>query len=301
VVARSEKRAGEVVEGLLDKAAEPPGEAAVWMGEAVAEAGRGAVAEACRKQVVAVLQETMRASGRVKAPRRAAAGKALAAVGDPRPEAMTVDGMELRTVPAGSFRMGEDELHDCDLPYEYRIGRYPVTVAQYREFQKDGGWGGANQPVTAVNWQEALEFCDWLAERWRKAGRLEEGWRVTLPSEAEWEKAARGTDGRQYPWEGGFDPDRANTREAEVGEISSVGCFPGGASPYGCEEMSGNVWEWTRDLLKEDSAGFSRTLHVARGGSCSNGSRSARCGFRVGRATFSRGIGMGFRVVVLPW
>ena len=120
------------------------------MGEAVADAGPGAVTAACRQKVVAALLETLQAAGRVEPARRAAAGKALAAVGDPRSEVMTVDGMELRAVPAGPFRMGSERMirramsderpaHDCDLPYEYRIGRYPVTVAQFREYVKATG------------------------------------------------------------------------------------------------------------------------------------------------------------------
>jgi formylglycine-generating enzyme required for sulfatase activity len=228
--------------------------------------------------------------------------------------------MELRTVPAGPFRMGEDdEAHDCDLPYEYRIGRYPVTVAQYREYRKDGGWGAANQSMIRVSWQDALDFCGWLEKRWRKLGLLKEGWRVTLPSEAEWEKAARGTDGREYPWEGGFDPDRANTREAEVGEVSAVGCFPGSASPYGCEEMSGNVWGWTRSLWgedgenpffgypyaredgREDLSAPSKVLRVVRGGSCFSDSRDARCAYRRRFVPFLRYDNLGFRVAVLPF
>jgi formylglycine-generating enzyme required for sulfatase activity len=301
VVGRSEKRATEVVEGLLAKRPGPPGEAAVWMGEAVADAGRGAVTEACRKKVVSVLLETMQAAGRVEPARRAAAGKALAAVGDPRPEVMTVDGMELRTVSAGPFRMGEgEEAHDCDLPYQYRIGRYPVTVAQYREYLKDGGSGTANQPVTRVNWSDALSFCAWLEERWRKAGRLEDGWCVTLPSEPEWEKAARGMDGWEYPWAGDFDPDRANTLEVGIGDASTVGCFPGGASPYGCEEMSGNVWEWTRSPFSTEDNREDTVVHVVRGGSSFYDYWHARCAYRDWCATFSRVVSISFRVVVLP-
>ena len=321
VVGRSEKRASELVEGLLAGSPGPPGEAAVWMGEAVADAGRGAVTDACRKKVVGVLLETIQPSRRVKPARRAAAGKALAAVGDPRPEVMTVDGMELRTVPAGPFRMGEEaEVHECDLPYEYRIGRYPVTVAQYREYRKDGGWGAANQPVTGVIWSEALSFCGWLEERWRKARHLEEGLRVTLPSEAEWEKAARGTDGRQYPWVGRFRFDRANTRETKIDGVSAVGCFPGGASPYGCEEMSGNVWEWTRSLWgesafepsfgypyergdgREDLAASSEVLRVLRGGAFFDNFWGVRCASRYRFLPSRRSDLVGFRVaVVLPF
>ncbi|HSG38010.1 MAG TPA: SUMF1/EgtB/PvdO family nonheme iron enzyme, partial [Thermoanaerobaculia bacterium] len=265
IIDQWEQAASEVVESLLEKAPGPPGEATVWMGEAVADAGPGAVTADCRKKVVAALLETLRAGGRVEPARRAAAGKALAAVGDPRPEVMTVDGMELCTVPAGSFRMGSEDddpegnsderpAHTCDLPYEYRIGRYPVTVAQFREYVEATGElpeasdslrGPGNQPVVSVSWSEALAFCRWLERHWRKKGRLPEGWRVSLPSEAEWEKAARGSDGQRYPWGDSFGPDRANIWESGVREVSAIGCFPGGTSPWRCEEMSGNVWEWT--------------------------------------------------------
>jgi formylglycine-generating enzyme required for sulfatase activity len=327
-----EQAASEVVEGLLARAPGPPGEVATWMGEAVADAGPGAVTAVCRKKVIETLLDTLQASGRVEPARRAAAGKALDTVGDPRPEAMTVEALELRTVPAGPFRMGTEEkdpkgykderpAHDCDLPYEYRIGRYPVTVAQFREYVKDSGElpedpdslrGPGNQPVVWVSWSEALAFCRWLEGRWRKEGRrLPEGWSVSLPTEAEWEKAARGGDGRIYPWGDRFDPDRANTVESNVGEVSAVGCFPGGASPCGGEEMSGNVWEWTRSVYKtypyvradgrEDLEATSQSLRVVRGGSYVLVTRLARCAFRNWGVPVVRDGFIGFRVAVLPF
>ena len=328
IIDQWEQAASEVVEGLLDRAPGPPGETAVWMGQAVADAGPGAVTPACRSKVVAALLDTLRAAGHVEPARRAAAGKALAAVGDPRPEVMTVDGMELRTVPAGPFRMGSEEddpegysderpAHDCSIPYEFRIGRYPVTVAQFREYLETTGepperlLGPGNHPVVSVSWFEAMAFCCWLEDRWRKEGRLPEGWSVSLPSEAEWEKAARGTDGRRYPWGDEFDPNRANTSETKILEVSAVGCFPEGASPCGCAEMSGNVWEWTRsgDQTypyvstdgRENLEASSQVLRVVRGGSCFNGPWFARCAFR-GRFEPDLRFGdIGFRVVVLPF
>jgi formylglycine-generating enzyme required for sulfatase activity len=267
---------------------------------------------------------------RLPAVERALAGRTLAALGDPRPEVMTVDGMEFRAVPAGRFWMGSREedhqahgnqkpLHEVDLPYEYRMGRYPVTVAQFREYVEETGAefyprslrAPANSPVVAVSWSEAIKFCDWLTHRWRENGFLAAGWRATLPSEAEWEKAARGVDGRMYPWEGKFDPERANS-ETRIRTVSAVGCFPGGASPYGCEEVSGNVLEWTRSMYKhypydpsdgresmeEDSA---QSFRVLRGGSFISDSRDAPCASRSRDGPGYRFINLGFRVVLSPF
>lgn len=331
IIDQWEQAASEIVEGLLDQAPGLPGEAAIWMGQAVADAGSGAVTAGCRNKVIAALLDTMQATGRAEPAQRVAAGKTLAVVGDPRLEVMTVDGMEFRNVPAGPFRMGSEELdpqgydderpaHLCDLPYEYRISRYPVTLAQFREYvgttgaqpqNLDSLRGPGNQPVIQVSWSEALAFCRWLEVRWRQKNRLPEGWSVSLPSEAEWEKAARGKDRRKFPWGDRFDPDRANTRESKVGEIGAVGCFPGGVSPCGCEEMSGNVWEWTRSLDKgypymrrDGREGMEESLQIIRilrGGSYVNFSRLVRCAFRSRNNPHDRGVFIGFRVVLLPF
>jgi hypothetical protein len=176
--------------------------------------------------------ELMRSS-HLAARKRVAAGKSLAQQGDPR---FLADAWFLLDepllgfveIPAGPFLMGSDKAHDpkasnSELPQHevklprYFIGRYPVTVAQFRVFFESGGSrpknpaslrGLANHPVVSVSWYEAQQYCDWLTERLRAMQHAPEplatllrngGWQVTLPSEAEWEKAARGTDGRIYP------------------------------------------------------------------------------------------------------
>jgi len=241
---------------------------------------------------------------------RTAAGNALASIGDDRPGVGLVPSMRLPDlqfcyVPKGPFEMGDDrwgdsKQHPCTLNYDFWIARYPVTVAQFRAFwgapdrdeylkgecdSKKTIDGTANHPVTKVNWHEARAFCDWLTARWRAGEgglpKLPEGWRVRLPSEAEWEKAARwgerlpkppvvgivdlrpdeAPEGalqggnpetkRIYPWdEGEPDAARANFGDVEVdgGCTSPVGAFPAGESPVGCCDMAGNVDEWTRSV-----------------------------------------------------
>jgi formylglycine-generating enzyme required for sulfatase activity/energy-coupling factor transporter ATP-binding protein EcfA2 len=334
-VLRLERAASTVLEGLLRERPGRPGEAEALAGLALADMGDGGVTPACRERVVAALLMAMRDDERVDPWRRAAAGAALAAVGDPRPEAVTVDGMEFRRVPAGPFWMGsgeEDEQADDDekprhrveIGYDFEIGRYPVTVAQFRQFVEEARFalgdlyclrGPGNAPVVWVSWAEALAFCEWLTARWRQAGGIRSETRVTLPSEAEWEKAARGEDGRRYPWGEEADRNRANSIETEISALSAVGCFPGGASPWGCEEMSGNVLEWTRSLYKpypypeapeeragrEDLKASAQKPRVLRGGSSIDASRDVRCAFRYQDSPGSRIDVFGFRVVLLPF
>jgi formylglycine-generating enzyme required for sulfatase activity len=279
----------------------------------------------------------------------------LASLGDPRfrADAWYLPDEELLgfvEIPEGPFLMGSDrskdpgasadeiDQHSLTLP-TYYIARYPVTVAQWRAFVEDTGRrpknsdnlrGVANHPVVPVSWDEAMEYCAWLTEKLRewpetpeRLARLLRGetpdgkrWRVTLPSEADWEKAARGPDGRVFPWGDRVDPDRVNFDVTGIGKTSTVGCFSRGASPYGVEDLSGNVWEWTRSLWGEEfsephfrypynpldgreNVNASREwLRVLRGGAFIAAAGGVRCAIRVRRARNESPPYTGFRVAL---
>ena len=221
-------------------------------------------------------------------------------------------------VPAGPFLMGSDPKrdkmvieserpqHTVTLP-AYEIARFPVTVAEYACFVRaihgePKDWKSQlaklDHPVVNVTWHDAMAFAAWLAER------TGEWWR--LATEAEWEKAARGIDGRTYPWGDSFDKARCNTEESGIGTTTPVGSYPNGASPCGAQDMVGNVWEWTSSLY--NSYPYSQTdgrespdstrHRVLRGGSWCEDTRGVRAACRLGDdrpGYFSDYIG--FRVV----
>ena len=214
---------------------------------------------------------------------------------------------EMVRIPAGEFLRGskkrdkrasasEKPQSQIYLP-EYWIGKYPVTNAQYAIFVEASGrrfpehWKGGrppegkeDHPVVNVSWWDALAYCRWLAEVTGKPYRL--------PSEAQWEKAARGTDGRMYPWGNRGDSQKCNTSEMGKRGTTPVGAYsPAGDSPYGCADMAGNVLEWVTDWYREDYYACSSTsqnpygpasgaVKVLRGGSWSANRWSARCASR---------------------
>jgi len=276
---------------------------------------------------------------------RAAAGQTLGRLGDPRPGVgLRPDGLPdivWCEVPAGRFLMGNTEQTDA-MAYEdeapqhqtlirepYCISKYPITNAQYDAFVQDGGYtaqwrrcwtqagwawkgkrvapdkfGGVydlpNHPVVMVTWYEAVAFCNWLGEKL--------GIKVSLPTEAQWERAARGTDGRRYPWGGELTPDHANYDQTGIGTTTAVGIFPKGANPEtGVLDMSGNVWEWCGTRWREDYQGQAdedpqgNAPRVLRGGAFFGSAGLVRCAVRLRYDPDGRYWYFGFRVVSSPY
>jgi formylglycine-generating enzyme required for sulfatase activity len=312
IIQQRDEAAGEVLMQLMQGYAGTAGAAVVLAGEAVLDTWPGGVTQQCRKRVEEALLQTMTDDVHGLPRLRARAGSVLSALGDPG----NFDEMVL--VPAGPFRMGSNEDKDEQPEHEvyvdaFRIAKYPVTNGQYAQFVQATGhrspdhWRNktpppelCNHPVVYVTWYDAMAYCAWLSEV--------RGEKVRLPTEAEWEKAARGIDGRRYPWGEEPDPNRANYSDTGIRTTSAVGSFPGGVSHYGCLDMAGNVWEWTsskyqdypydaddgREDLEDDAV---RTL---RGGSWSGAEYRVRCAYRYGYLQLN-GYGYhGFRVVSSP-
>lgn len=258
--------------------------------------------------------------------------------------------LELVRVPAGEFLMGSDkskdtEANDNETPQHlvkldtYLLGKYPVTVAQFAAFvdatqhqtqvEKDGrrykDFAGSDlgdenwrhpagyqsdvkqrkdHPVTHISWADAKKFCEWASARTQRT--------VFLPSEAEWEKAARGTDGFIYPWGDSWDASKCNSSDSNTGGTRPVTKFPEGVSPYGALDMVGNVWEWTSSLFvpypyQNDQAHENQDINagtrVRRGGSFNDSHylKGVRAAVRFGgdRYFFLPELD-GFRVGALP-
>ena len=238
-------------------------------------------------------------------------------------------------VPAGPFLMGSDPAIDrlafdnewwpgaspqvtVDLPVFF-IGRYEVTVAQFGAFVEETGYRANDEafrarpdhPVATVSWTDALAYARWLETTLREwpetppeLGRLlRDEWRISLPTEAEWEKAARGLDGRVYPWGNEPRQDRANYGRRSTAPVGSFACPE---CPFGLLDMSGNVWELTRSPYQaypyDESDDRERldadALWVMRGGSFDDSEQNVRTAIRGGADPGVRRPSIGFRLVI---
>ncbi|MCK4814726.1 SUMF1/EgtB/PvdO family nonheme iron enzyme, partial [bacterium] len=190
-------------------------------------------------------------------------------------------------IPAGVFQYGDDH-EQVKIERPFRINIYPVTNRQFEVFIQDKGyqsedywsnegkewkqknnitqpgywdkdkWNQPEHPVVGVSYYEAEAYAKWVGKE--------------LPTEEQWERAARGTDGRTYPWGDEFDKEKCNTDESGIGKTTRVTRYPNGISPDGCYDMAGNVWEWTTSPEGE--------LCVLRSGSWDSPHDFARCANR---------------------
>jgi len=229
-------------------------------------------------------------------------------------------------IPAGEFIMGDNfnEGDDNERPVhpvyldEYYISKYEIAYEQFDKYCRerhvpqpsDEGWGRGSRPVVMVTWDLASTFCTWLSQKTGKD--------IHLPTEAQWEKAARGTDQRRYPW-GNTEPNCSFANYCCKDRTDPVGSYPGGVSPYGVHDMAGNVTEWCSDCYESGFYHFSPyrnpqgptgytfcSSRVVRGGSWNCDSdltaRSADRGEHYYEVTYAHPIAVyndvGFRIVM---
>lgn len=255
---------------------------------------------------------------------RASCGRALGLLGDPRAGVgLRPDGlpdMLWCDVPAGKFLYGYDKQEQV-MAQASKMAKYLITYQQFQafvtsgEYEDERWWDGMpeayhrqsireqnnlynNHPRENVSWYQAVAFTRWLTANYRAAGLIGTEVEIRLPTEQEWEKAARGIDGREYPYEGEFDAAKGNTRETGIGQTSVVGMYPDGVSPYGIQDMSGNKWEWCLNDYRNPKVvdGYGNgEQKVVRGGSFINSQYDARASDRRNNDPVNSS---GFRVVL---
>jgi formylglycine-generating enzyme required for sulfatase activity len=257
------------------------------------------------------------------------AGVLLGLLGDTR-----IPGESMVLIPEGEFTRGSDDENEDEKPQRrifldaFKIGKYPVTNREFERFVEANGyreeelwttegwkwrceeditepeywhdrqWNGVNFPVVGVSWYEAAAYAAWLSR--------ETGMPFRLPTEAEWEKAARGPDGNIYPWGNTFNKKYCNSYESDLSRTSPVSIFPGGKSVYGCFDIAGNVWEWCSDWygsdyyskspLKNPTGPDSGAGRVVRGGGWGSSAGYLRCADRGVGWPSSRYDNIGFRL-----
>ncbi len=334
LIQQMDKIAGDVVETLCMETYGPAGAAVVLAGEAVIDAWPAGVTPASKARVITALVEGL-PNADVPAEWRGRAGRALATLGDLRPGVgLREDGLpdlcwvkipgtaavrkSNRFPSFKGLKLGEStkRLEIAD----FELAVYPLTMAQFRPFVERGGyqkdrywsktgrqwrnnekqtkpflwndptWMLANHPVVGVTWYEVEAYCNWLNEQLPPHQKV-----VRLPTEAEWEWAVRGPEGREYPWGDKWETWRCNSRESRIGRTSAVGCFPGGAANWWLaiqpdsevvHDLAGNVWEWTASEYSENYSNAAQSvlnanflddcLCVLRGGSWYDGSLRLR-------------------------
>ncbi len=278
--------------------------------------------------------------GELSPQERANAGNTLGRIGDPRPGVCTPE-PELMKIESGPFLMGENK-DEIIIETAYGIGRYPVTNAQFRLFIEDGGYTETfrhcwtkegwswfneqqrheprywqdekfnlpNQPVVGISWYEAVAYVQWLAETTGKPYRL--------PTEAEWERAARHKDGKAYPWGEEWQDKITNTREGQISRTSAVGIFPKDTAVCGAQDFGGNVGEWCQtrweneeyiayalpyqlDDGRELLEGNFTIGRVVKGGDWANNKEWSLCGARFRLDPHDEHNLLGFRVMLSPF
>jgi formylglycine-generating enzyme required for sulfatase activity len=216
-----------------------------------------------------------------------------------KPKIQLLPDIEWVEIPGGEFVYGEGKDQRTLSLDTFYMARYLVTNMQYQAFIDAGGydddrwwydikrpkpdesrWPQSNRPRTDVDWYEAVAFCRWLSAQLR--------YEVRLPTEQEWEKAARGADGRLYPWGNNYLAGYANVDDKSQGgdnleQPTAVGMYPHGASPYSVQDISGNVWQWCLnkfDNPEDITIDSSDKMRALRGGSWFLGPGGARATYR---------------------
>jgi formylglycine-generating enzyme required for sulfatase activity len=334
------KVAGEVVEALVNNQPGPPGEAVVLAGDAVLDTWPGGVSQQSKEYVIQALITTMQDGDIRSELRRHAglllgrlgwrpgdldrfaeisAGEYQAGV---KKDAKEIPYMYFigkypvtniqfaRFVKEDGYQMQEYWSNDG---WEWRTGKFddrtledvnrdwlehrPLAKRNVPYYWHSIELSNPIVPIVGVSWFEAEAYCNWLS---KKIVAVPEGYTIRLPRDDEWERASRGSDGREYPWGEGFDKAAANTWDSDstgsgLGGTTAVCTFPQGVSPEGTWDMSGNVWEWTRSWYGED-----KKYRIVRGGSWIGYQWFARSSFCNWSIPLMFNDDLGFRVVIAP-